>query len=187
LRGVLPHVISAVRRFLVNSYDSIFINILFLAFAFGYFGLTNNHAQNSKVPSDWKKVNACEISFFVPQDFKEKDTEGTDSCVTTFGNGKIWLHIDYGYYGGASENDETITDFKEELIKIDGKKTQLATYREDFADAKNALVARIYVVVDTSEKKTKGVITSLNMEVMLENEKDLATARQVFQSIRFRK
>lgn len=165
----------------------LFIKTLFLAFAFGYVGLTNNFAQKLKVPSDWKKISACGISFFVPQDFNEKDSEGTDSCVTTLGNGKIWLHIDYGYYGGASENDETVTDFKEEFIKIDGKKTQLATYREDFADTKNALVARIYVVVDTSEKKTKGVITSLNMEVVLENEKDLETARQVFRSIRFEK
>lgn len=164
-----------------------FIESLFLVFAFSYLGLTNNFAQNLKVPSDWKKVNACEISFFVPQDFKETDSEGTDSCVRTIGNGKIWLHIDYGYYGGASENDETVTDFKEDSIKIDGKKAQLATYREDFADAKTTLVARIYVVVDTSEKKTKGVITSLNMEVVLENEKDSETARQIFRSIRFSK
>lgn len=148
-----------------------FIKFLFLAFAFSYIGLTNSSAQNLKVPSDWKKVRACEMSFFVPQDFKETDSEGTDSCVRTIGNGRIWLHIDYGYYGGASENDETVTGFKEEFIKIDGKKAQLATYREDFADSKNTLVARIYVVVDTSEKKTKGVITSLNMEVVLENEK----------------
>jgi hypothetical protein len=164
-----------------------FIKTLFLAFAFSYVGLTNNSAQNLKVPSDWKKVSACATSFFVPQDFKETDREITDSCVRTFGDGKIWLHIDYGYYGGASKNKKTVTDFKDEFIKINGKKAQLATYREDFADAENVLVARIYVVVDKSEKKTKGLTTSLNMEVVLKNEKDLETARQIFRSIRFNK
>jgi hypothetical protein len=165
----------------------LFIKTLFSVLAFGYVGLTDNFAQKSKIPSGWKKVSACEIRFFVPPDFNEKDSEGTDSCVTTFGNGKIWLHIDYGYYGDASENDETVTDFKEDSIQIDGKKAQIATYKENFADAKDAPVARLYVVVDTSEKKTKGVITSLNMEVVLENEKDLEMAKQIFRSIRFNK
>lgn len=164
-----------------------FIKTLILAFAFGFVGLTNNFAQKIEVPSDWKKVSACKMSFFVPQDFKEKDEEGVDSCVTSFGNGKIWLNIDYGYYGGASENDETVKNFKQEFIKIDGKKAQLAIYREDFADAKNVLMAEIYVVMDTSEKKTKGVTTSLNMEIGLESEKDLETAKQIFRSIRFDK
>ncbi len=127
------------------------------------------------------------MSFFVPKDFNETDSQGVDSCVRTFTDSKTWLHIDYGYYGEASENDETLTGFREEFIRINGKKAQLATFRRDFANAKNTFVARIFVVVDTSEKRTRGVVTSLNMELLLTDEKDLEMARQIFQSIRFTK
>jgi len=161
------------------------IKILFLVFAFSYIGLTSNYAQDSKVPSGWKKVSICDISFIVPKNLKNNNSQGIDSCVASFSSSKIGLGIDYGWYGSASTKYESYTDFKEESIQIDGKKAQLATYIDTRSNAKRKFVARIYVVLN--EPEGGGMTTSLNMTIGVGNEKDLETAKQIFQSIRFDK
>jgi hypothetical protein len=161
------------------------VKFLFLAFAFGYIGLTNNCAQDSKIPSGWKKVSICDISFFVPKDLKNENAGGVDSCVALFSSSKIRISIDYGMYGSSSKKYETSVDFKEEFIKIDGKKTQLATYRNTQIDGSQNFIARIYVVLNEPKEKDVEMTTSLNMTIAIEGEKDLETAKQIFQSIRF--
>ena len=164
-----------------------FIKILFLAFVFCFVGLSSNHAQDSKVPSSWKKVSICNINFFVPKNLKNNNARGIDSCVASFDSEEIGLNIDYGWYGSPSAKySEEYTDFKEEFIKIDRKKAQLATFRDERMDSKQNFVARIYVALG---KKLAGVgmTPSLNMTITVRSEKELETARQIFQSIRFDK
>lgn len=161
------------------------IKILFLVLAFGYLCLSDNYAQNSKVPSGWKKVSICDISFIVPKNLKNNNKQGIDSCVASFSSDKIRLGIDYGWYSSASSKYESYTDFKEEFIQIDGKKAQLATYIDTRSNAKEKFVARIYVVTD--EFEGGGQTTALNMTIIVGSEKDLEMAKQIFQSIRFNK
>ena len=161
------------------------IKIFILAFAVGFIGLTNNYAQDSKVPSGWKKVSICNISFIVPKKLKNENAEGIDSCVASFESSKIGLGIDSGWYGSASTKYERYIDFKEESIEINGKKAQLATYRHTQMDAKRNFIARIYVVLNEPKEEGMGMTTSLNMTIELRSEKDLETARRIFQSIRF--
>lgn len=162
-----------------------FIKVLFFVFAFGFVGLTDNYAQNSKVASGWKKVSICDISFIVPKNLKNNNARGIDSCVASFSNDKIGLGIDYGWYSSASTKYESYTDFKEEFIQIDGKKAQLATYIDTRSNDEEMFVARIYIV--TNEPEGGGMTTALNMTIGVGNEKDLETAKKIFQSIRFDK
>lgn len=164
-----------------------FIKILFLVSAFGFVGLTDNYAQDSEIASDWEKISVCNISFFIPKDLKNNNKRGIDSCVASFSNNEIGLTIDYGWYNSPSKKYETYTDFKEEFIEIDGKKAQFATYRHTLMNANQNLVATIYVVLDKTKEHGVGMTTSLDMTIVVRNEKDLETAKQIFQSIRFDK
>ena len=164
----------------------IFIEILFLVFAIGCIGLTDNFAQDFKTHSDWKKVSVCDLSFSVPKNLKNNNARGIDSCVASFSSNKIGLYIDYGWYGSSSTQYEKYTDFKEEFIEIDGKKTQLATYRDTQMNASHNFIARIYIALN-EPKDGGGMTTSLNMAISVGSEKELETAKQIFQSIRFDK
>ena len=177
---------SRVRRFVVNFMTRLSINFLFLFFAFGYAGLINNYSQDLKVSSGWKKVHACGITFLVPKTLKNKKAQGFDSCVAIFRNSKVYLAIDSGWYGSVSSKSNTSPDFKEEFIEIDGKKAQLATYVRGRSNSDQQFFARIYVAL--SEPRDDAITvetTSLNMTVQVRSEKELETAKQIFQSIRF--
>ena len=79
-----------------------------------------------------------------------------------------------------------MTDYKEEVIKIDGKKAQLAIYKYVQSKTKLNYVANIYVIVD--ESKGENVMTnSLSMSITSETENELKTAKRIFRSIHFNK
>ena len=169
----------------------LFIIILFLAFAHDCLGSSDIFAQNSEVPFGWKKVSVCQMSFLIPKTLKNRNAEGTDSCIAVFSNSKTALGIDYGWYGSAYKinklNKDYILDFKEETIKIDGKDAQFATFIDTRTNPKRNFIARIYVVLDEGKNNEFGMKTSLNMKVAVRNEKEFEIAKQIFQSIRFDK
>ena len=157
-------------------------HLLILVLSFGYIGLTDTPAQDSKIPLDWKKVSACNISFFVPKDFWKNNGRPFDSCVASFGNKKFSLGLDYGWYSSPSIKTDGCFDYKEEFIEIDGKTAKLEICR--FSSTENLnYIARIYVLVN----EDMGFRTSLAMFVRAGRVENLETAKQIFQSIRFDK
>jgi len=155
-------------------------SILFLAFAYTFVGLPNYYAQDSKIPSGWKKVSVCQINFLMPKNLKNQNVKGVDSCVVHFKSGKMRLSIDYGYYGGTYKNDGRVVGFKERFTEIDGKKAQLVTYKYTLNDKKS--ITGLYVLIYEAQD---GMKTSLTMTIEAKSEKEMETAQQIFQSLRF--
>lgn len=154
--------------------------LVFLFFAFTYFGLLNAKAQDLKPPAGWKKVTLCQINFFIPDKLKNQYAKGIDSCVGEFKTRKIRLAIDYGWHGGAYIKDSLGAGFKVELAEIDGKKARIITYKD--AKNKRSFISGLYVLVNEAKD---GVKTSLSMTIEVKSEKDIEIARQIFRSIRF--
>ncbi len=157
-----------------------FLSILFLVLAYNYAGLIDGSAQDLKIPKGWKEISVCEIKFALPVNLKSQNVKGVDSCAAEYKGNKIKIGIDYGSYGSAYKNDGTKVNFKEEFTEIDGKKTQLATYK--YSPNSRTITAGLYVLIYEANDGTK---TSLNMTAEVESEKDLESAKQIFQNILF--
>lgn len=160
-------------------------NILFLALVYAFVGLTVSYAQNSKIPSKWTTVKACQINFAIPKSLKNQYAKGIDSCVADFRNGRMKLTIDSGHYGGTFTKSETSLNFKEEFVEIDGKKVQLVFYKDTRKKANRKFVAGLAVVLNEAKNKEKELSTFLIMMVEAKSETEIEIAKQIFQSIRF--
>src|SRR4030095_6501945 len=60
--------------------------------------LTKNNDELKNTPENnaddnWIRVEACRISFLIPQNLKRTSREGVDSCIAEFANGKMTLSI----------------------------------------------------------------------------------------------
>ena len=145
-------------------------------------GVTYNNADD-----DWIRVEACRISFLLPRNLKRTSSEGVDSCVAEFEDGKMTLYIDYGWYGSPGDNTGGL-QLKKESITVDGKMGQLVTYIDDSLYArKNPLqkyVAHMYVVVKPADADSV-MTTSLMMNVRGDSEKKQEIARRIFGSVQF--
>lgn len=160
-------------------------SILLLAVAYIHAGSIESYAQDSTTPTEWKKVSVCRINFRLPETFKNQYAKGIDSCVAEFRVGKMRLAIDSGSYGGGFTKAETSLNFKEEIVEIDGKKAQVVTYQDTRKKSTRKFVAGFSVVLFESQDKQKQPSVFLIMTIESKREKDLETARQIFQSIRF--
>ncbi len=70
-------------------------------------------AQDRITVPDWVRVDVCHITLLLPPELKPTDQRGIDSCVAEFADGKMWLYIDYGLYGGAARKNDVTLEFKE--------------------------------------------------------------------------
>lgn len=156
--------------------------ILLPVFACISVGSSYSLAQNLEIPAGWKKISVCQLNFLIPKNLKNQNVKGIDSCVAEFKNGKMRIAIDYGLYSGTFKNDSTTVDFKEEWREIDGKKAQLATFKYTRARDRRKFAAGLYVLIYEAQD---GMKTSLNMTISVKDEKNLETAKQIFQSLRF--
>jgi|GEM_PF-2514226 len=151
-----------------------------------------SYAQSRSAINDWLSVQACQITFQIPQDLKRNRREGIDSCIVEFESRKILLSIDYGWYGGATEKSDVTLDFREQSFPIDGKTGTLVTYVDDSLYGRNhpqrKYVAHVFIVVESIERKgfpSEPMVTSLMMTVSGHSFKDLDVAKRIFRSVRF--
>jgi hypothetical protein len=162
------------------------VSLLFLTLAHLSLGLTCVHAQSSTVTSGWKRVAACQMRFLIPQDLKKQPGNGIDSCFAEFRNGKMRLAIDAGTLGnGGFAKDETMLDFVEESVVVDGKKVQLITYKDGRTKSKRKFVAELYVVLYQAKPNETQRSAFLYMTVHGNSEKEIEIAKQIFHSIHF--
>ena len=162
------------------------ISLLFLTLALVSLGLTCSHAQSPTVTPDWEKVGVCQIRFLIPKDLKNQHVKGIDSCFAEFRNGKMRLAIDAsGLGGGGFTKYETMLDFVDESVVIDGKKVQIITYKDGRTKSKRKFVAGLYVVLYEAKPKETQTSAFLYMTVEGNSEKEIQIAKQIFRSIQF--
>ncbi|MCA1622965.1 MAG: hypothetical protein LC768_04210 [Acidobacteria bacterium] len=153
-----------------------------------FFGISTIAQEKDMILKSWKKTSACKISFLIPKSVKNLDAKEIDSCVAEFENKTIRISIDYGWYGSNFTKIDTMLEFNEETIEIDGKKAQLVSYIDGSIFAKQhpkeKYVMGIYV--NLSEGQTQEIMkTSLKMKVAAKSKKEMQTAKQIFHSIKF--
>lgn len=172
------------------------IGIVFLITTYGFDFSARDVQQRQVVPDSWKKVSACNISFLVPASVENLNARGIDSCVAEFGDSDMKISIDYGMYSSAYKKNELGLDgeirrFKQEFIRVGGKRAQVVTYLHSSNAGRDnphlRYVAGMYVAVHTN--KSEGIRTerSLNMTVAGRSEKEQEIARRIFRSVRFQK
>ena len=163
----------------------VLVSSLFLTLAHTSVGFTYCHAQSSTVTPGWEKVSVCQIRFLIPRDLKNQHAKGIDSCVAEFRNGTMRLAIDAGSFGGDITKAETMLDFTEESLVIDGRKVQLITYKHAQTKSKRKFVAALYVVLYEAKPKETQTSAFLYMSLEGKSEKEIEVAMQIFRSIRF--
>ena len=170
----------------LRSMFRLLVSLLFLTLAQMSVGLTCGQAQSSTVPPGWETVGACQIRFRIPHDLKNQHVKGIDSCFAEFRNGKMRLAIDAsGLGGGGFTKAESMLDFVEESVVIDGKKVQIITYKDGRTKSKRKFVAGLYVVLYEAKPKETQTSVFLYMTVAGNSEKEIEIAKQIFRSIHF--
>jgi hypothetical protein len=159
----------------------LFITILIIATVSG-----NSPAVCAQDKSDgWITVQACHVSFQLPQTLKRNRNEGIDSCVAEFENHEMHLLIDYGTWGGAATKTKGDVDFAEESLVVDGKTAVLATYVIYPVNQRKPLhIAHLYIELEAAQGPY-GRPTSLMATVTSDGAKDMDVARRIFRSVRF--
>jgi hypothetical protein len=162
------------------------VSLLLLTLAHMSLWLTGSKAQSSTVSPGWERASACQIRFLIPQGLKDQHVKGIDSCVAEFRNGKMRLTIDAGTLGGAAYTKyESITDFVEEYVVLDGKKVQIVSYKDGRTKSKRKFIAGLYVVLYEAKPKDTQRSAFLYMTVQGNSEKEIEIAKQIFRSIHF--
>ena len=146
-------------------------------------------AQKRVVPKGWKQVKTCDFTFLVPKKLKDAKPKSLDSCIAGFRSKEVSIYIDVGNYNGETKQDDTMLDFKEEFITVDGKKAQIVTYLEnsDFAkkNPNRKFVTVVYIKTSEPQPNEVGLPFSLWMKIRSESSQQQETARQIAQSILF--
>ena len=150
--------------------------------------LTKNNEPEQIIPRDWEEFMECGFTFLAPPTLQELKPGQTDSCTADFENKDLRISIAYGNYGERFRKSDSMTEFKEETIEIDNRKTQLVTYIDNFTDGKNQqqrkYVTGIYVSVINSANG-EDAVNSLVMKIEGKEKKDLETAKRIFRTIEF--
>lgn len=133
--------------------------------------------------TDWKRFKICGFTFYTPKTLKNLNSKGIDSCVGGFEDTNLSIEIDYGWYSSRYKKYtyDSKLEFREETIEIDNKSAQLVTYIDGQKDAVKKYIAGLYLEV----KNDGAITTALNMTTRVVTEKDLETAKQIFQTIKF--
>lgn len=147
-------------------------------------------AQNKTVaiPDNWKKIEACGITFYAPPDLQQETIRGIDSCVECYRSKNILLTLDVlGYIGKESDSrkDELSDekDFQIVTTKIDGRKVEIITYYEtENKDQWKNLLYRATLFVPVIDKKDGG---NLTIWTNSRTAKDRETAKKIFETVRF--
>lgn len=148
--------------------------------------LSDEQAKSTLIPSDWKEINICEMSFYVPKDLENKNLKGLDSCIAQFSSDKIDITIDYGWYGSPPEKEKDMLNYYSDIFNMDGKEALLATFKRPQNERKLKYIADVYV--DLSNPGDNDAMTnSLDMTIAVENEDELETAKRILKTIRFNK
>ena len=146
-------------------------------------------AQERVIPKGWKQVKACDFTFLVPKKFKDAKPKSLDSCIAGFRSKQVSVYIDVGNYNGETKQDETMLDFKEEFVTVDGKKAQIVTYIEESDFAKEIpnrkFVTVVYIKTSEQQLNDVGQPFSLWMKIRSESSQQQETAKQIAQSILF--
>ena len=180
------HVISIVRCFFGEMKQIFFLSLILLLLL----ASTAADAQEKKsvIPDDWKKIEACGITFYAPPDLQQEKIRGIDSCVERYRSKNILLSLDVlGYIGKESDSrkDELFDekDFQLVKTKIDGRKVEIITYYEaENSEQWKDLLYEATLFVPVIDKKVGG---NLTMWTNSRTAEDRETAKKIFATVRF--
>jgi hypothetical protein len=124
---------------------------------------------------NWKKIENSFFSFSLPQSFKKTDQHGIDSFVEEYAADGIKLDFDFGDYSNNFEGWPKDTRFQD--LKVDGKAARIGTAPHAFHNG-FAYSTQVHIKLDGG--------VALSMFAACKSEKEVALARKVFETIKFK-
>lgn len=121
------------------------IAVFFTILSLTTFGLGQDRPTKS-VHSGWKEIQACDLTFTIPDALEQTTNMGIDSCVADFQSEFMWITIDAGIYGSPLNRAEWTLNFVKHQIRIGGKTGEFATYKDATNFQNGDFIAAIYVV-----------------------------------------
>jgi len=159
--------------------------ILFLL-AFAVFS-SDAVAQGSATPKGWRKVTACEFSFLVPEETRQRPTSPVDSCLAAFEYKDLSISLDYGWYS-APESEEAakfygLKNYRSQDVTINGREATLITYDDAMRPNDISSVTKIHVITSRSTKSP--TIVSLLMSFQTKGTSNVDVIKQIYESLKF--
>ncbi len=151
--------------------------------------LINLTNKNSDISDNWKKVEACGLSFFVPMDLKEIKVQPIDSCVREYRNQNTIIEIDSvdGADESGSRKNEYVSEKDFVIINelIDGQKAEIISYYRDaetgFKERKGLFYGVVLYIPNVNEKNSLTIWTYSRSAEEREN------VSKIFRTIKFEK
>ena len=132
------------------------------------------------VVSNWKEVDLGNFSFHLPPEMKPINVRGTDSAVWKYVSDELELTIDFGLYSEKPWIYEEEPEYREQRIKVDGKKATLCFFRFSEPTKEIHRYAAAVYFSGIGSKETK-----LSFFAMCKTPKEQATAETIFRTIKF--
>jgi len=152
---------------------------------------TGSFPQNkSDRPVNWKLINACGATFYLPPDIYEVKAQAIDSCVRWYRGQYTFIDLDvsggfsrpkiFSAGGCASERD-----FHHELTSIGGQRARISTchVREPLKEAQGLRYAAVLSIPEMREDKGGNLMLWSYSATPEERERAL----RIFRSMRFSK
>ncbi len=139
-------------------------------------GKLKDYSMGSTVRDDWKKINLVDFQFYLPGDMKDQKVRGIDSAVWDYRNDCLRLAIDYGMYSNDLKSLASQPNHDSEWVLINCQKAYVVTCRYE----KSYISAVHFPALWDSD-------TKLTFYVEGKSDNTQKIAREIFQSIKFRK
>ncbi|HEX7720597.1 MAG TPA: hypothetical protein VF397_00470 [Pyrinomonadaceae bacterium] len=157
--------------------------ILQVILVFLIFSLTSFKASNTQI-SGWTKIDADgRFSFCLPAGFTKTDMAGVERYLGEYYKGTTRFFFLWGDTASDAYSDRRqpeMQDYEETETTIDGKRANIRSYSE----VKNG--KRFYrVELDVGDWKNARI--TLYMDLESNDPRDIAMAKQIFNSVKFLK
>jgi len=120
------------------------------------------------------------FSLVLPDDMKSIPVKAIDSFVGEFANAELIIHFDFGLYCDELTSSDYGTVVTRESVLIDRRKALFMVWRRP-EGSPTPIMAAVHVPAPAREE------AGLTMYGEFKEEASVATARRIFQSVRFRK
>lgn len=142
------------------------------------------------IPANWKRIDACNIQFYILPDLKEKPRQmmlSKDECVKFYGNENIWLvfvftnDINQSNSTGNKRFSQEL-DFQFEKTNIGERQAEITTFTR--TDMQNEGEGKNYVAV-LDIPQTRQNMGNVAMWAYSKSLEDRENVIKIFKSIRF--
>ncbi|HRH42031.1 MAG TPA: hypothetical protein PKY82_10330 [Pyrinomonadaceae bacterium] len=140
------------------------------------------NAQVTKSKNKWKKIQPSEyFSLLIPVNLEQKPSINEDSAIWVYGNENLIFIIDFGIYSSKSDIDKDEVNYKERVLKIDGRRAVMISFKTTKSRFKTlSNISEIYFTTPIN------VDAKLKISAFCKTTKEQKIAETIFRSIKIK-